>query len=372
MKTFQKIILASAISAAPFMAQAELTPMDDSLMGDTTGQAGVTIDLTIGSTGVKVGAITYTDEGSVKINDISITGVDGNGVAQDVTIKQEIDVIADGSLQIKASTTPGQLMQVGVGSIQLVGQMVDTGDAAADLLTNTATSNASSELVNNLDITLELGSNSTTTIHNVNMTDVSVDTNGHKMNTLGHYGVTGTYADKVSGLVIEQSSELRITDMNVGLFGYTAAQSQVVAGGISAGVAAGTLNDVNRANNAITAVNDANGLSAGDAGFVAAAVSGTALDATQTATVAGAAAAGSAVSITGLTFDDGAGGLVTMDQTIWAQGGHSSTGGGVYIQMGKIEGTLSIDAINIGGASIGSVTVADIDLAGVTQRIYGH
>ena len=43
MKTFQKIALVSAIAAAPFAAQADLTPMDDSLMGNTTGQAGVTI-----------------------------------------------------------------------------------------------------------------------------------------------------------------------------------------------------------------------------------------------------------------------------------------------------------------------------------------
>ena len=61
MKTFQKITLAAAISAAPFMAQAELTPMDDALMGDTTGQAGVTIEIDLGNDGIKVGEVVYTD-----------------------------------------------------------------------------------------------------------------------------------------------------------------------------------------------------------------------------------------------------------------------------------------------------------------------
>ena len=43
MKGLKKIALATAVAAAPFAAQAELTAMNDSAMGNVTGQAGVTI-----------------------------------------------------------------------------------------------------------------------------------------------------------------------------------------------------------------------------------------------------------------------------------------------------------------------------------------
>ena len=40
MKGLKKIALATAVAAAPFAAQAELQAMDDSMMGNVTGQAG--------------------------------------------------------------------------------------------------------------------------------------------------------------------------------------------------------------------------------------------------------------------------------------------------------------------------------------------
>ncbi|MFN2361305.1 MAG: DUF6160 family protein, partial [Marinobacter sp.] len=45
MKGLKKLALATAVAAAPFAAHAELQAMDDSTMGDVTGQAGVTIEL---------------------------------------------------------------------------------------------------------------------------------------------------------------------------------------------------------------------------------------------------------------------------------------------------------------------------------------
>ena len=60
MKTFQKITLAAAISAAPFMSQA-MEALDDTVLGNTTGQAGVTIEISIGNEGISVGEIEYTD-----------------------------------------------------------------------------------------------------------------------------------------------------------------------------------------------------------------------------------------------------------------------------------------------------------------------
>jgi len=71
MKFLKKASLAAAIAAAPFAAQAELVAMDDATMSSTTGQAGVTIDITIGATGITADSVTYTDtdtDGSVVMN----------------------------------------------------------------------------------------------------------------------------------------------------------------------------------------------------------------------------------------------------------------------------------------------------------------
>ncbi|MBL3556772.1 MULTISPECIES: DUF6160 family protein [Marinobacter] len=71
MKGLKKIALATAVAAAPFAAQAELQAMDDSMMGNVTGQAGVTIEL---ETQVSIGQFTYTDEGTFAVKDIELGG----------------------------------------------------------------------------------------------------------------------------------------------------------------------------------------------------------------------------------------------------------------------------------------------------------
>ncbi|MAL96832.1 DUF6160 family protein [Hydrocarboniclastica marina] len=71
MKGLKKIALVTAIAAAPFAAQADLKAMDDSAMGDVTGQAGVTIDL---SANVSVEEIAYEDQGFLVINGLKLGG----------------------------------------------------------------------------------------------------------------------------------------------------------------------------------------------------------------------------------------------------------------------------------------------------------
>jgi len=71
MKGLKKLALASAISAVAVGAQAELKALDDSAMGELTGQAGLTIDL---ETKVSIGQFMYKDAGSLFIQDISIGG----------------------------------------------------------------------------------------------------------------------------------------------------------------------------------------------------------------------------------------------------------------------------------------------------------
>ena len=342
MKTFQKITLAAAISAAPFMAQAELTPMDDALMGDTTGQAGVTVEINIDGGGISVGEIEYTDEGSVLIQNVNISNVNN--------LTQTIDVNAKGDLEI------------GMSDVDNIGISIG-GDGLTSAVALKSTAGEVTELVNNVDITLDVGAH-TTYIRNLASRDAAAMT---------ALGIPAAAQD--GSVAIQSTVAVRIDDMNVGAFGYTLAQATTKQGQISAGVAGSVAGTDLKAAELIAAYNTATG-SAVDATVVA----GTALTTDQEGAVLGAISNGAAVNIKGVEFyqDTSAqpGGsakdYATIAQTIWAKGGSSALGGGVYIQIGEIKGTLEVGAIEIGGASIGSVKVSDINLAGLTQRIYGH
>lgn len=341
MKTFQKITLAAAISAAPFMAQAELTPMDDALMGDTTGQAGVTVEINIDGGGISVGEIEYTDEGSVLIQNVRVSNVNN--------LTQTIDVNAAGDLEIGMSDVNDIAIAIG-------------GDGATSAVALKSTAGDVTELVNNLDVQLDVGAH-TTYIRNL------AGRSGADMDALNI-----PTAAQDGSVAIQSTVAVRIDSMNVGAFGYTAAQATAKTTDINTAVTASDAATTAKANELITAYNAVSGAPA-----VAAAVAGTALDADQQTAVTGAIANGAAVNIKGVEFyqdTTATGGIAkdyaTISQNIWAKGGSSALGGGVYIQIGEINGTLEVGAIEIGGASIGSVKVSDINLAGLTQRIYGH
>lgn len=96
-----------------------------------------------------------------------------------------------------------------------------------------------------------------------------------------------------------------------------------------------------------------------------------------TGTDSGLQALGGNVKVGGLAFygNNGVDGdanvkgkKAVIDQTIWADNR------GVNIKVEKIAGTLEIGSLVLGNNnnSIGSIKVSDIQMAGVTQRIYGH
>lgn len=121
MKGLKKLVLATAVAAAPF-AQAEMTAMDDALLGEMTGQAGVTIEL---SANVSVGSFVFTDTdgyvpnalftiesaatayadsisatpavggvataGTFSMNNIVLGGAGGTGALDDIKIDIDID-----------------------------------------------------------------------------------------------------------------------------------------------------------------------------------------------------------------------------------------------------------------------------------------
>jgi hypothetical protein len=76
MKGLKKLALASAIAAVAAGAQAELRALDDSTMGQMTGQAGLTIDL---ETEWTIGEFAYVDAGAVVLKDLSMGGNSNDG-----------------------------------------------------------------------------------------------------------------------------------------------------------------------------------------------------------------------------------------------------------------------------------------------------
>ncbi len=127
MKGLKKLALATAVAAAPFAAHADLMALDDSAMGNVTGQSGVSIEL---ETEVSIGEFRYTDDGYLAVNDIYIGGGsverDANGVVTGVSgllddLLIDIDVEADGDAYIDVHSISGAPIDyaVGIGSASL-------------------------------------------------------------------------------------------------------------------------------------------------------------------------------------------------------------------------------------------------------------
>ncbi|AOY87954.1 hypothetical protein BKP64_07085 [Marinobacter salinus] len=106
MKGLKLSLLALCIAGVPPGVMAEIQRLDESVMGNITGQAGVTIEL---ETKLNIDRFIYTDEGSLEINDISVGGANRtdmfsemnlnlNGSATDTldNIRINIDVASDG------------------------------------------------------------------------------------------------------------------------------------------------------------------------------------------------------------------------------------------------------------------------------------
>ena len=106
MKGLKKLALVTAISAVPFAAQAEMQALNDTAMGDVTGQAGVSIEL---AAAVTVGEIAYKDEGFIAINNLRLAGADvaTNADSRLDNILMKIDVAGDATDASALSTQWG-------------------------------------------------------------------------------------------------------------------------------------------------------------------------------------------------------------------------------------------------------------------------
>lgn len=115
MKSLKKTTLALAVAGLPLAGYADLKPLDDTHMGNITGQAGVTIEL---ETRITMDEFRYTDEGSLSVRDIVIGGANRTDLFAEFddpairpflfgesselidNIKIDIDVLDDGDAQI--------------------------------------------------------------------------------------------------------------------------------------------------------------------------------------------------------------------------------------------------------------------------------
>ncbi|MAL99099.1 DUF6160 family protein [Hydrocarboniclastica marina] len=106
MKGLKKIALISAISAAPFAAQAQMQALDDLSMSELTGQAGVTID--VNQALISVGEIAYEDKGFLVIDGLRLFGGIGGPYLDQIRI--HVDVAGEDPRADIPSGTAGEYL----------------------------------------------------------------------------------------------------------------------------------------------------------------------------------------------------------------------------------------------------------------------
>jgi len=115
---FKQLAFAAAVLAAPFMAQADMTAMDDSALSGVTGQDGISIS---GNFAGSVGAVVYTDGdaggGSLRMETISFTGFT---ILDSAPLTVDVVTNAGGTQQL-AIGLPAMTGTVSVGAIKVGG-----------------------------------------------------------------------------------------------------------------------------------------------------------------------------------------------------------------------------------------------------------
>lgn len=117
----KQLAFAAAVLAAPFMAQADMTAMDDSALSGVTGQDGISIS---GNFAGSVGAVVYTDGdpsgGSLRMEAISFTG---------------FNILDSAPLTVDVVTNVGGTQQLAIGLPAMTGTVsvgaIKVGDTSA-------------------------------------------------------------------------------------------------------------------------------------------------------------------------------------------------------------------------------------------------
>lgn len=141
MKSLKKLALVAAVAAAPF-ANAELKSLDDAMLGDVTGQAGITIDLDLAMT---IEEIRYVDkdgvnngQGYLTFSNVKVGAIDfTNGTLGTVSIRGvKIDVDGTDGVVINFGQI-GSVTAAGLSGIDFAADFgINGGDAGSFLVTD--------------------------------------------------------------------------------------------------------------------------------------------------------------------------------------------------------------------------------------------
>lgn len=416
MKGLKKLVLATAVAAAPF-AQAELTAMDDSTLEGMTGQAGVSIEL---SAELTIGSFTYTDTdgytgtgapvsgtaaaGDFTMSGIALGGTGATGALDDIKI--DIDVDGDQGLIIHLGGT--NTLDVLTGGAQAV----DFGLSIDNVAVNGAT------LASGIAIDGFLGP---IDVVIANDSTISVDayfevTNGAMdIDVLG-LGITGlTIGDDASPILSGAYSDklakaynyASVNSAAVGNQEFTVLETNASNAALASTAAATTQTDAETAAAgwtqdpapAAVAGEDVNGDTQADLDTVATDAATAALAA---ATTAGQAQGAVNAIIAGSTggVDNMAYVAMTISTVDTQYGGIDNSNTAAPVKEGYLVSNalqISIDAMNLdigatlsmgttrvvnadtgaelvasAPASLGTIAINDLDLSGTTLKIYGH
>jgi hypothetical protein len=351
MKGLKKLALASAVAAAPF-AQAELVAVDDALLGEMTGQDGVSIEL---ETRVTIDSVTWTDgdgfgasatQGTVGINGIALGGAAAGSALDDILI--EIDADGSDGLLIHLGGTNSQevLMNVDANTNGSV-ESVDFGLDVASFDVN------GSVIASAIAIDGRLGP-----------IDIQIKDNGAADATID-----------VNAFFQVTAGSMYIDVMGVGISNLTVGDNDnpFMASSYGAQVNAAIGSQEYTAPDAIAAADDVANGGNGD-GIVQVSEQDAA------AAAAGAAPAGAVIEgarlAAGYTGMDGmaqvAMTISTADASYTNALGQTSTNlDALNVNITAMNMDIAMD-VSIGGSSIGNVAIDNLNLTGTNLKIYGH
>lgn len=391
MKGLKKLALATAVAAAPF-AQAEMTAMDDALLGEMTGQAGVTIEL---SANVSVGSFVYTDTdgyvphslfelentdtgaaaaaGTFSMNNIVLGGAGGTGALDDIKI--DIDVDANDGLVIHLGGT--NLMEVLTGAdtdLDGSNEQVDFGLSVGSVNVNSTTLASNIAINGNLGpVDIVIANDSTISVDaffEVKSGGMNIDVLGMGLTNLtvgddsAPITTSATYATAVAtaqGLAVSQNAAA-----------ITGAGDSTVAANAANITGAGDASDA-----AWTDVGggvDSNGDTQAEARTAAEAAATAAYraggEAAATAVVNATAIAGVSnmayVGMTISTVDTGYFNLLTASDVAVTNALN------ITIDAMQMDITADVSLGDNGARELGSIAINDLDLSGTSLTIYGH
>jgi len=331
MKGLKKLALASAVAAAPF-AQAELVAMDDSVLADMTGQAGVTIEL---DAALSVGSFTYTDTSGL----VTVTDASGN-------------TFIDAAGTIPSSAGTFAMSGITLGSSTL--------DASGNV----------SGLLDDIKIDIDIDGNAGLVIHlgGTNSQEVlaGADVNTDGLNEAVDFGlqidsVTSNTATLASNIqILGNLGPIDVVIANNGTIGVEAF-FEVKGGGMDIDVLGLGVSNLTIGDDSAPIATNANSNYA--ALFQSQGITSAAIADTQIPGV-------SNMAYVNMTINTGATTYTATDGTV--------TNITNALQIGITDMAMDISAdLTLGNdgtsdLSLGSIAIDDLNLSGTTLKIYGH